>query len=268
MAGQGGLDGDPGRLDVADLADQDHVGVLAQDGLEPGGEGEPGLVVGLDLVDRREDVLDRVLDGHDVEGRVVDLAQGGVEGGGLAAARRAGAQHHAEGGPDDLGVLGRGCRPASRSSRRRTERVLSRIRMTHFSPQMVAVVATRTSISLPSTVVRELAVLGAAPLDDVHARHDLDATDQAQAHGGREDQDLFQGAVDAEPHPDDVFGRFDVDVGGAVAHGLGQDAVDHLDHRGVVGHHHRRRRGSTARLREPSTTSKAWTSWATPPMAR
>ena len=40
VAGQRGLDGDPGRLDVADLADQDHVGVLAQDRLQAGGEGE------------------------------------------------------------------------------------------------------------------------------------------------------------------------------------------------------------------------------------
>ena len=49
------------------------------------------------------DVFDRVLDRHDVAAGVVDLGQGGVEGGGLAAARRPGAQHHAEGRPDQAG---------------------------------------------------------------------------------------------------------------------------------------------------------------------
>ena len=40
MAGERGFDGDPGRLVVADLADEDHVGVLAQDGTQTGREGE------------------------------------------------------------------------------------------------------------------------------------------------------------------------------------------------------------------------------------
>ena len=154
MAGQGGLDGHPGRLDVTDLAHRDHVGVLAQDGLEPGGEGEPGLVVGLDLVDGGEDVLDRVLDGHDVEGRVVDLAQGGVEGGGLPASRRAGTQHHAEGSPHRSWSTWRGCQPAFRGRPGGAPSgSCPEFACTHFSPQMVAVVATRTSISLSSTIV-------------------------------------------------------------------------------------------------------------------
>ena len=64
VTGERGLHRDAGRLDVADLADQDHVGVLAQDRPETVGEGEPGLLVDLDLVDLGEDVLDRVLDRH------------------------------------------------------------------------------------------------------------------------------------------------------------------------------------------------------------
>ena len=54
VAGQRRLHGDPRGLDVADLADQDDVGVLAQDRLEAAGEGDAGLLVDLDLVDRRE----------------------------------------------------------------------------------------------------------------------------------------------------------------------------------------------------------------------
>ena len=54
VAGQRRLHRDPRGLDVADLADQDDVGVLAQDRLQPAGEGDAGLLVDLDLVDRRE----------------------------------------------------------------------------------------------------------------------------------------------------------------------------------------------------------------------
>jgi hypothetical protein len=66
VAGQGGLHGDASRLGVADLADEDDVGVLAEDRAEAVGEGDAGLLVDLDLVDRGEDVLHRVLDRHDV----------------------------------------------------------------------------------------------------------------------------------------------------------------------------------------------------------
>jgi hypothetical protein len=51
VAGLGGLDGDVGGFQVADLADHDDVRILAQEGLERGREGEAGLVVDVDLVD-------------------------------------------------------------------------------------------------------------------------------------------------------------------------------------------------------------------------
>ena len=63
--GQRGRD----RLEVAHLADEDHVGVLAQRGAQREGEGR-GVGAELALVDHallvRVQELDRVLDGHDV----------------------------------------------------------------------------------------------------------------------------------------------------------------------------------------------------------
>ncbi len=81
---------------------------------------------------------------------------------------------------------------------------------------------------------RQLAVLGTTTLDDVHTRHDLDATDQSESHRRRKDEDLFQGAVDTEPHPDDLVGWLNVHVGGAVTHGLHEDAIDNLYHGSIV----------------------------------
>ena len=141
--------------------------------------------------------------------------------------------------------------------------------MTHFSPQIVATVATRTSISLPSISVRELAVLGPAPLHDVHAGHDLDPADQADAHGGGECQNLLERTVDPVADPDTQLGRLDVHVGGTVAHGLGQDASHDLDYRRIVIHHVGR---DSAGVEGPFPGDlyglEAWTRWSRPPMAR
>ena len=55
------------------------------------------------------------------------------------------------------------------------------------------------------------------------------------AHGARELQDVLERTVDAEPDVDHVLRRLDVHVGGPVAHGLGEDAVDDLHDRRVLG---------------------------------
>ena len=99
VAGLGGGQGERDGLEVAQLADGDDVRVLAQGAAQGAGEGA-GVRPHLALVDhallRGVEVLDRVLDGDDVVVPVLvdDVEQGG-EGRGLAAAGRAGQQHHA-----------------------------------------------------------------------------------------------------------------------------------------------------------------------------
>ena len=56
-------------LEVADLADHDDVGVLAQEAAQRGGEVQADVVVHLHLVDAGEVELDRVLGGADVRVR-------------------------------------------------------------------------------------------------------------------------------------------------------------------------------------------------------
>src|SRR2546422_6787609 len=73
------LDGDLRRLEVADLADEDHVRVLPNDVPEPRGEREADLRLHVDLVDALELVLDRVLDGDDLPVGRVDLVEDPVE---------------------------------------------------------------------------------------------------------------------------------------------------------------------------------------------
>ncbi len=80
---------------IADLTDQDDVGVLAKDGAKAGGEGHARPWVDVRLRDAVELVLDRVLDGDDVARDVVQVVQRRVERGRLARTRGAGDEDHA-----------------------------------------------------------------------------------------------------------------------------------------------------------------------------
>ena len=115
VPGERRLHGDLGRFQVADLADQDHVRVLPQDGPQAGGEGDVDVGVDRALDDAVDVVLDRVFGGDDLVGDVVQLVEGGVERGGLAGAGRAGDQDDAVGLVDQLAERRRAsrrpCRP-------------------------------------------------------------------------------------------------------------------------------------------------------------
>ena len=78
------LDRDLARLLVADLAHHDDVRVLAQERLQRDGESKPRLVVHVDLVDAREVDLRRIFRGGNVDLRLVEDVEAGIEGDGLA----------------------------------------------------------------------------------------------------------------------------------------------------------------------------------------
>ena len=81
----------------------------------------------------------------------------------------------------------------------------------------------------------DAAVLGDPLLGDVELAHDLQARDHRADHPLRDVRGLLQHAVDPEADPHLALFGLEVDVGGALGHGLGEDAVDELDHRRVLG---------------------------------
>ena len=202
----------------------------------PLGEGEAGLQVHLELVDARELVLDRVLDRDDVALRLVDLVESRVERRGLARARRARDEHRAVGAAERRPRRARAASsPMPSASRLISACDLSRIRMTIPSPSharhrhdagvdRVALDGQRTRPSC-----------GSAPLGDVEVGHDLHARDDARDHPARDLRGLAQHAVDAEAHAHLAALGLEVDVRGALLDGLGDDRVDELDDRRVVG---------------------------------
>ena len=89
VSGQRRLHGDERGLLVADLSHHDDVRVLAQDVLQHLGETQSDGFADRVLVDVVELVFDRILDRDDVLFDAVQIIDGGVQRGGLAAAGRA-----------------------------------------------------------------------------------------------------------------------------------------------------------------------------------
>ena len=117
VAGERRLDGVLRGLVVADLADHDDVGVLAQDVAQGGREGDPDLELHLGLVEVLVDHLDRVLDRGDVDLAGADGLEGGVERGRLARAGGAGDQDDAVRAGDEVVEGVRARRRRSRAPR-------------------------------------------------------------------------------------------------------------------------------------------------------
>ncbi len=76
---------------------------MTQEAAQLAGEGKPDLGKNLGLVDAVEVILDRVLDGKDLELGADDVAEGGVEGRGFSGARGAGDEDDAVRPADQLG---------------------------------------------------------------------------------------------------------------------------------------------------------------------
>ncbi len=236
VTGQRRLDGDLGCLVVTDLTDENDVRVRAQDRAQGGREGQAGLGVDLHLVDPRDPVLDRVLDGDGVNADGGDDVQRCVQGGGLARAGRTRGQDHAVG--LDVGraialeVLGG---EAEVVQRQLGGGVVQDAHHDLLAPHGGQRRHPQIDL-LPVVADRHPAVLGDPPLGDVDLGHDLEPGDDTGDHLPGRAVLLLQHTVDAVPHPQVPFGRLDVDVGGAVGDRLGDDQVDEPHDRRFLGH--------------------------------
>ncbi len=98
----GRLDRDVRGFQVADFPHHDDVGILPQERLERRGEGQPGFLVHVDLVDAGQVDFRRVFRRRDVHPRLVQHVQAGVERHRLARARRPRHQDHPVGPADGM----------------------------------------------------------------------------------------------------------------------------------------------------------------------
>ncbi|MNE59856.1 hypothetical protein D3C80_1549740 [compost metagenome] len=71
VPGEAGLHGDLRGFLIADLAEHDHVRVLAQNRPQAAGEGQAGTGVDCGLANAGDGVLHRVFDGEDIAAAIV-----------------------------------------------------------------------------------------------------------------------------------------------------------------------------------------------------
>src|ERR1700736_5527119 len=85
------------RFSIANLAHHDDVRILPEYGSQAARKRHSGLRIDVALIDAGEDVLDRVLNRDDIDGRLAQFMKRTVESWALARARWAGYQDHALG---------------------------------------------------------------------------------------------------------------------------------------------------------------------------
>ncbi len=230
MAGERGLDADLGRLEVADLAHHDDVGVLAQEGAQRGREVEADLVVHLHLVDAHQVELDGVLGGRDVGAHLVQLGERRVERGGLAAAGRPGHQHHPERLVDGvLEVLEGRLLEAELGHVELEVRLVEQTEHHLLAEHGGQDGDTEVHILVAAELHLDAAVLRQAALGDVELRHHLDARRERVLQPERRLHDLVEHAVDAEADAEHLLVGLDVHVARPLADGVGQERVHQAD---------------------------------------
>ena len=81
---EGGLDGDFSGLQIPDFTDEDHVGVLTQNGSQAGCKGNADVMVDLNLNNSIDVIFDRIFGRDELFGNFVHFRQGRIQRGGLA----------------------------------------------------------------------------------------------------------------------------------------------------------------------------------------
>ena len=233
VAGHGGAQRDLHGLRIADLADQNDVRILAQGRAQHPAEGQFDLGVDLNLINAPQAILDRVLDGKNLERRLVEFLERAVQRGGLAAAGRAGHQHHAV--------------RAVHQPPEALEHFLGHAQLIHVQDagrliqqahhHRFAVLhrhGGQTHVDgLATHPHRQAPVLRQAPLGDIETGHEFEAR-----HQGAGDAPLGGGlhaqhAVETETDAQLIFIRLDVDIRGVDLHGVFEHGLEQLDHRRV-----------------------------------
>ena len=229
MSGEGGLERDRRGLPVPHLPHHDDVRILAEDGAEPGLEGEVRLGVHLPLGHPVEVVFDRVLQGDDVPLRALDLVEDRVERRGLPRAGRPHGEQHA--------AVPAHLRPQRHDHERGHPQGLEgahgAVAVEHAQHALLPVLGGEgghPEAQLHAVEQQlERAVLGHPPLGDVHLAEDLDPLHHREAELVQHARALLEHTVDAVAHPQVVLPWLEVEVARPLLDRPLQELVDQRD---------------------------------------
>ena len=221
VAGEGGLENGFGCSGVADFTDEDHVGILAHQGSDAGGQIKASSFPHLRLSDSWECDFDGVFQSHYTAactGLLQNLAEAGVGCGGLAASGWPGEQDHS-------GGFGELCEKG----------LLQFVGQSQFVGQTQLVVVSKQANGSFFAVQRwesgnadflvAVFACDATFLRDFSAvceqsGEDFEASDEAIAQFAIETGDAVQHAIDAELHSQSCFFRHQMHVTGALSPGF------------------------------------------------
>src|SRR5262249_19039804 len=235
VASQRRLHGNLRRFQVADLADQDLVGVLTQDRAQGRGERQANFVVDRALHDAVDLVLDRVLGRDDLVANDVQLVQRRIERGRLAGAGGAGDENDAVGLLNDRAELFQDFR--LHADLVQVERHHGAVQ--HADDNAFAEHGGQDADAhvhrVAADVQLDATVLWQAALGNVQVGHDLDAAGDGHGQVARRRHHFVQDAVAAIAHLVLVLERLEMDVAGLVLDAQQEDHVDELAHGRFVG---------------------------------
>ena len=92
MPRQCGLNGNLSSLRITYLPHEDHIRVLSDDGSQPRSKGKIDLWINLHLTNTTDSVFDWILNGYDIDIRIINRGERGIEGGGFPRSGWAGYQ--------------------------------------------------------------------------------------------------------------------------------------------------------------------------------
>src|SRR3989344_4415575 len=236
MAGQGRVDGERGRLAVANFPDHDDVWVLAHEGAEPIGEGESDTWIHLRLVDALHLVLDRVLDGRDIHVGRVQYVHHRVERGCLA--RTGGARDKDDAGRRLERFVGLLEPFAVEANRFKREAFAGLPQKPHHDllPEEGWQYGDAEGYLVSLCLHLEAPVLWQTLLVELEDGEHLDARDDASGSGLRQGHRVVEDAVNAVAHKHFVLHRLDVDIGGASGDRVEQERVHDTHNREIFSH--------------------------------
>ncbi len=235
VAGLRGLDRNVSGFQIADLAHHDDVGILAQEGAQRIGEIQPGFFVDVDLVDAGQIDFSRIFGSRDIDSRLVQDVQAGIERHGFAAAGRARHQNHAVGAMDRAKQLF----PFFRLVAQRVDAKLGRGRVQNPHHNFFAVQRGQCAYPEIDRFFRADAQLHApvlrhAALGDVQLGNDLDARSEFFFDRGRGLRDFTQLAVHAKADAIKMLEGLEMQVGSAHIDRVDQHFLQEPDHRRII----------------------------------
>ena len=223
VAGERGFDGDLGGFGVADFPDHDDVRILPQNGAQGVGEAEADFFFDRHLVDAGDLKFDGVFDRDDVEDRIVQLVERGVQRGGFAGAGRAGDEDQSvrrvHGGLHLLEGVG----IQSQLFHARGKVALVEHAQHDFFAMHRGHDGNAQIKILAGHLDAHAAVLRQPALGDVEAGHDFEARGQRQLHLLGRRGGVHEHAVHAVTQAHAFFKRLNVDVARPVLDGLHQN---------------------------------------------